>query len=397
MNLRTGISRFRLLSRAVVLRLAAFYSIILIISQYILHQPTLYIAGLMWVGGMIVAIISYRRSKRRKQGWEWAFPLKYQLVGIGCTLVLSMFSSKLSLTPWEAGSLYIAGVISLSSWLLRLNSEQVNREVFSESLQQGPLKGLVKVNRNWSIVILVVMLVFGAFTQLSQGFYWLWIQFVDWLNNILSNLNEPVTDNVIPEPEIMENPFMLDGETTTEAGSSIWMNILYWIVGILLVLIVVFALYKLVRFVFLKIGELLAKFGARAGLPRIQSDDHNTYMDKVEKIETIRHSRSFRRKKNPPPEDIHGKVRYYYQSMVRTAIKQGLVYSTSQTPNEVSLEIQEIQELQETPGAQVQKNKGAKLSPTVVQDVTSLYNEVRYGGKVIQERQLESVIDSLKK
>jgi hypothetical protein len=435
MNLSTITGRLRklsmlsMLSMLSFLELAAFYSIIVIISQVILMQPSLYIAGIMWFGGMsgiaisllvgltrrwlswlcilltggftfliaglfttqitawimwlVVMITSVRGHKLSNQDWKSSFPLKYQLIGIGCTLVLSMFASKLSLTGWETGILYMAGVISLCSWLLRLNSEQVEKETLRNNLQRGRLRGFAKVNRRWSIMMLVVMLIVGSFTQWSQGFYWLWIQFANWLNRILSNTSETQGD-INPPSDSMTNPFLMDGEVVKETKPSIWMDIMYWIVGVLVSLVVMYAFYKLLQLVYRKLGELVAKLGARDRLSHNQPVDNIPYMDQVEKIETKRRSRPFRRKKNPLPDDLRGRVRYYYQSMIRRAIEQGLTYSNSQTPNEVAIKIEG------------QKTLGVISSTSAVQEMTSLYNDVRYGDKIIEEHQLQHTVDRWK-
>jgi hypothetical protein len=433
MNLRTITGRLRKFSTLSIysfFELAAFYSIIVIISQIVLMQPSLYITGIMWLGGMIgisisllvgvtrrwlrwlcillaggfiflivglfttqitawimwlvVMITSVRVHKLSNQDWKSSFPLKYQLIGIGCTLVLSMFVSKLSLTAWETGTLYMAGVISLCSWLLRLNSEQVEKETLRNNLQRGPLRGFAKVNRRWSIIMLVVMLIVGSFTQWSQGFYWIWIQFTHWLNRILSNTSETQGDTS-PPSDITTNSFLMDGEVVKETKSSIWMDIMYWMVGVLVALVVIYAFYKLVQLVYRKLGELVAKLGVRGRVSRSQAVDNISYMDQVEKIKTKRRSHPFRRKKNPLPDDLRGRVRYYYQSMIRRAIDQGLTYYTSQTPNEIAFKIEG------------QNSLGVNSSPSVVQEMTSLYNDVRYGDKLIEEHRVQHTVDRWKK
>lgn len=421
---------FSSLSMAVFFELAALYAIILLISHNVLRQPSLYIAGMMLIGGMcgiiialllgttrrwrswlcilivgvlifaitgqfnigirgwilwfVVMLVALRGSRLTDQGWKATLSRKYQLAGIGCTLVLSMFSFKISLTALDEGSLYAAGVISICSWLIRLNSEQVQKETLSDSPhQQGALKGFVRVNRRWSIIVTIVMLIFGAFTQLSQGFYWLWNQFTSWLNGLMNNMNQ-TSNPITTQPEVIPDLFPVDGEPTQEAGSPLWVNMLYWIVGIVVALVVIYLSYRLVRFIVLQIRKLVANLGSGEGPTRTQLKDKMSYMDKIEKIETQRRSRPFIRKRNIVPDDAHGKVRYYYKSMIQREIQHGLVYTTSQTPNEIVFQLEGKKESESIP------------SGSVVKDMTSLYNDVRYGDKAIKEDQLHGLIGRLK-
>ncbi|AOZ92091.1 hypothetical protein [Paenibacillus crassostreae] len=427
MSMRSMLGNLGRISMTLLLEMLAFYAVILIISQVILDQSSLNIVGLMWIGGilgiaislllmksrrwvrwfcilltgvvilmisgngntsisgwiiwLLVMIASFRGSRLSTRNWRIAFPLQYQLIGIGCTLVLSMFSSKLNPAAIEAGVLYMAGVISLCSWLLRINAVQVGKETLNHSIQQGPLRGFARVNRKWSIITLAFILVFGAFTQLSQGFYWLWNHFTDWLNSILSRPTEPTNDNISTQPDIMPDLFLMDGDPVKETGPSIWMNMMYWIVGVIFALFVIYALYKLLRLIALKLEALFAKFGERVGSYQTQVSDNISFMDKVEKIENKRRLRPLWRKKSSPPEDIYGQVRYYYKSMVKNAIQQGFAYSNSYTPNEVADMIE------------TSKGKGVITNTSTVQEMTSLYNDVRYGNKRIDERRIQHTIE----
>lgn len=432
MNVKKGLAGLRTLSIALFFELATWYVIILLISLYLLRQPSLYIAGIMWIGGVCGMVISVLVGRKRRwmtwlcillvgglifatlgqfnigiRGWmTWfvvtatalrgsrlnelvwksSIALKHQLVGIGCTLILFVFSFKLSLTALDAGSLYVAGLISLCSWLLRLNSTQVQKETLSDiPHQQVALKGFVSVNRRWSIVVMGVMIAFGAFTQLSQGLYWLWIQFAKWLNVLLGHINQP-SDSVTSQQEIIPPElFPMDGEPTKDSGTSIWMEVIYWVIGLILAVVVMYLLYQFVRFISRQLGRLIAMLTSEESVPRNhQSKDTASYIDKIEKIETKRRPRPFRRKRDNLPEDIHGKVRYYYKRMVQRAIQQGLSYSTSQTPNEVAVHLEG------------QKSMGTIQSISAVQEMTSFYNDVRYGEKEVEEQQLQHTIDRLK-
>lgn len=431
MNVKKGLAGLRTLSIALFFELAAWYAFILLISLYLIRQPSLYIAGMMWVGGvsgMVIAVlvgrkrrwmtwlcillvggliyatlgqfnigirgwmtwvfvtaVALRGSRLNEYVWKSSIALKHQLVGIGCTLILFVFSFKLSLTALDAGSLYVAGLISLCSWLLRLNSTQVQKETLSDSPhQQVALKGFVSMNRRWSIVVMGVMITFGAFTQLSQGLYWLWNQFAKWLNGLINHINQPL-DSVTPPQEIIPPDLFPNGEPTKESGSSIWMEVIYWVLRLILAVVVMYLLYQLVRFISRQIGRLIAMLTSEESAPRNQqSKDTASYIDKIEKIETKRRPRPFRRKRDNLPEDIHGKVRYYYKRMVQRAIQQGLLYSTSQTPNEVAVHLEG------------QKSMGTMQSISAVQEMTSFYNDVRYGEKEVEEQQLQHTIDRLK-
>lgn len=432
MNVKKEIARLSTLSIALFFELAAWYALILLISHYLIRQPSLSIAGLMWIGGVcgivisvlvgrtrrwmtwvcillagglifatagqfnigirgwmawvVVTAVALRGSRLTEHVWQSSIALKHQLVGVGCTLVLSLFSFKLSLTAIDAGSLYVAGLISLCSWLLRLNSVQVQKETLSDSPhKQAALKGFVSVNRRWSILIMGVMLAFGSFTQLRQGLYWLWNHFAKWLNGLIDNINQP-SDSVTPQQEIIPpDLFPMDGEPIKESGSSIWMEVVYWIVGLIIAVLVMYLLYQFVRFISRQIGRFIAMLTSEESLPHNhQSKDKTSYIDKIEKIETKRRSRPFRRKRSNFPEDNHGKVRYYYKSMIQRAIQQGLVYSTSQTPNEIAVQLEG------------QKSSEMVHSITAAQEMTSLYNEVRYGDKEIEEHQLQRTVERLK-
>lgn len=432
MNGKKGLAGLRTLSIALFFELAAWYAVILLISLYLIRQPALYIAGIMWVGGvcgmvisvlvgrkhrwmtwlcillvgglifatlgqfnigirgwmtwLVVTAIALRGIRLNEHVWKSSIALKHQLVGIGCILILFVFSFKLSLTALDAGSLYVAGLISLCSWLLRLNSTQVQKETLSDiPHQQVALKGFVSVNRRWSIVVMGVMIAFGAFTQLSQGLYWLWNQFAKWLNGLINHINQP-SDSVTPQQEIIPPElFPMDGEPTKESGSSIWMEVIYWVLGLILAVVVMYLLYQLVRIISRQLGRLIAMLTSEVSVPRNQqSKDTASYIDKIEKIETKRRPRPFRRKRDNLPEDIHGKVRYYYKRMIQRAIQQGLSYSTSQTPNEVAVQLEG------------QKSMGTIQSISAVQEMTSFYNDVRYGEKEVGEQQLQHTIDRLK-
>ncbi|OAB48283.1 DUF4129 domain-containing protein [Paenibacillus antarcticus] len=431
MNIGKRITVFSTLPMTVFFEIAAYYAIIVVISHYVLLSSSLYIAGMMWIAGTCGIVISLLLSKRQRwmnwvcillagglifavtgqfnsgirgwilcvvligvafrgnslteQGWKVTFSPIYQLQGIGCTLVLSIFSNNLSLTAIDAGSLYMAGLISLCSWILRLNSEQVRRETLSNhSTQLGAFRGFVRVNRGWSMLVIFCMVIFGAFTQLSQGLYWLWNQFAHWLSRIIDMMNQrPKPIN--PEPAPIPEAFPIEQGTPKEAGSSLWMDLLYWTAKVIIALVVIYILFRIVRFITVKIGQFIANLYSRGvGSPTQHLTDNITYRDKVEKIEKNRRSFSFRRKRNLLPDNPHGKVRYYYKRMVQRAIREGLVYSTSQTPNEIAFLLEG------------NKKGESTLSASDVNNITSLYNDVRYGNKAMEDHQWKAAIDHLK-
>jgi len=430
MNIGNRITAFSMLSMTVFFELAAYFAIIVVISHYVLLSSSLYIAGMMWIagtcgivislllrtrqrwmnwicillaGGLIFAVtgqfnagirgwvlcmvligVAFRGNRLTEQGWKVTFSPMYQLQGIGCTLVLSIFSYNLTLTAIDAGSLYVAGLISLCSWILRLNSQQVRRETLSHhSNQQGAFRGFVRVNRGWSILVILGIVIFGAFTQLSQGLYWLWNQIAHWLSGIIDNMNQrskPIT----PEPAPIPAPFPIEEGLAKEAGSSIWMDLLYWTVKVIIALVVIYILFRIVRFITVKMGQFIAKLYSKGGDSRALLKDNITYRDKVEEIEKSRRSFSFRRKRDILPDNPHGKVRYYYKRMVQRAIREGLVYSSSQTPNEIAFLLEG------------NKNGESALTASDVNNITSLYNDVRYGNKEIEDHQWKGAIDHSK-
>ncbi|MEC0092847.1 DUF4129 domain-containing protein [Paenibacillus macquariensis] len=430
MNIGKRITAFSTLSMTVFFELAAYYAIIVVISHYVLLSSSLYIASMMWIAGacgiliplllrtrqrwmnwvcillaggvifagtgqfntgirgwvlcVVLIGVAFRGNRLTEQGWKVTFTPMYQLQGIGCTLVLSIFSYNLSLTAIDAGSLYVAGLISLCSWILQLNSQQVRRETLSNhSTQQGAFRGFVRVNRGWSILVILGMVIFGAFTQLSQGLYWLWNQFAHWLSRIIDMMNQrskPINPESAPIPEL----FPIEEGAAKEAGPTIWMDLIYWTVKVIIALVVLYILFRIVRFITVKIGQFIAKLYSKRGDSRTQVKDIFTYRDKIEKIEKNRRSFSFRRKRNILPDNPHGKVRYYYKSMVQRAIREGLEYSTSQTPNEIAFLLEG------------NKNGESVLSTSAVNNITSLYNDVRYGNKTIEDHQWKGAIDHLK-
>ncbi|MGF7046697.1 hypothetical protein J2T13_001195 [Paenibacillus sp. DS2015] len=397
-----------------LLELAVVYPLLLLLSIYVKDMNAGVVAGLMWLGSMM-GKICFQWVKKRGTSWlssiaiclavfiaigglksDWSswivitlvvisslrgssvktwierLPVNVQLVSLFMAVVISLFAGS-SLSDGMKVELYIATLLILCSYLLNLQSRQLQTAAISDIWVSAALRPLRMINRIWMWIIILVLFIVALYNQLAEGLYWLFRSVVQWL---LGWLKSGEATNVDPPQQgPIELPPMLSEETSRGGGE--WLNVLIQIVAIVAIAI---AAYFIGRFVWKIIRKWMGRLEHLWGVASsVMKEEAPSYVDQAEKVVIPTRRRTIFRQKDTLPDNASDQIRYYYRNMIRRAVKSGLSFSTSQTPNEVANQL----------GTDLKKESFA-------QEVTSLYNDVRYGSKKVEESEMTHIHDQWK-
>lgn len=399
--------------------IAAFYSIWLLLGIYVVHiDPSLVAVGLwlasiiggaltLWVGdkhrkllkitvtaggmlliimalymqqelavgilGLLLATAAYRGILLTTGSWSDRFSLKVHLIGVGLTLALSIFSYKLPGISSAIHGLYLAGLAALGIWLLRRNAEHIKKASLIEDNLPAHLKGVVAVNRFWSFVIIIGIIAIGASTFLGEALAWLWKGFTAWLREAFSS--DVQEDKISPTPVEMPQqqfPFLDEGPVQA-SESGIWMQVIQFAVGALVLLGLLYLGYRLLHFAAQGLRKLLRSLN-RPDREQIVKKDYVSYIDEVRRIPRSKRKRKRKLVNDERPQETAGLIRYYYRQILRRATRHGFRFYPSDTPNEV--------------GSALEEHILSPQSQQLSEEMITLYNKSRYGQQEIKEQQI---------
>lgn len=407
------------LAMAAGTEIASFYSIWLLLGIYVMHMDPLLLAGGLWAAslaggtlalwvsdkhrrllkitvaaggvllvigmlytrqelatgvlGALLAAAAYRGILLTSGSWTDRFPLRAHLTGVGLTLALFIISYKLPDILTAIHGLYLAGLAALAVWLLRRNAQHIrNASLIDENLPIH-LKGIVAVNRFWSLVIIIGIIAIGATTFLGEALAWLWTAFTAWLRDALSSDGQE--DQIAPTPiEMPQQQFpLLDKGPAQASEAGIWMQILQFVVGAIVLVGLLYLVYRFLRFAVQGLQKLL-RYLSRPGTERIVKKEYGSYIDEVRRIPKSKRKRKLKLAGEVRPQETAGLIRYYYRQMLRQASRHGFRYRSSDTPNEV--------------GSALEEHAKSPESQQLSNEMIALYNLSRYGEQEIKGEQV---------
>jgi hypothetical protein len=400
-----------------LLEIAAVYPLLLLLSIYVMDINALVIAGFMWLSSMIgrvcfqwvkkrgvswlcsiaiclvffvtvegwtsgwsqwiviiLVLVSSLRGSSLKN-WDERFPIRVQFVALLITIVIALFAGS-ALSIVMKGGLYIAALLILYSYLVSLQSRQLQTAAMGDSWASVALRPFRVINRIWMFIIILPIIMIALYSEFAGGIYWLFRSAVQWVLGWLASSQE--SNNITPPEE--QNPLdlslLLTDYSPSEGGE--WVNVLIQAFVVILIAIAAYYIGKIaLRGIRRWMNRLEHLWGIASSVMR---EEAPPYVDQAEQLEIPTRPRFMFRQRDIFPTNGRDQIRYYYRNMIRKAIKNGLSYSTSQTPNEVA------SQLGTTPN-----------SGSLAQEVISIYNDVRYGNKTIDESQLQHIHDHWKK
>ncbi|AJS59700.1 DUF4129 domain-containing protein [Paenibacillus sp. IHBB 10380] len=400
-----------------LLEIAAVYPLLLLLSIYVMDINAMVAAALMWLGS-IIGRICFQSVKQRGASWlcsiavclvffiavegwtsawsEWIviilvlisslrgsslkdwnerFPIRAQLMALLITIVISLFAATVLSIVMKAG-LYISALLILCSYLVSLQSRQLQTAAIGDSWASVALRPLRVINHIWMFIIILSIILIASYSELAGGIYWLFRSAVQWLFGWLASSQESNNITASEEQNPLDLSLLLTDYSPSDGGE--WVNV---IIQIFVVILIVITAYYIGRIALRGIRRWMSRIERLWGIASsVMREQAPPYVDQAEQLEIPTRPRFMFRQRDILPVNGRDQIRYYYRNVIRKAIKNGLSYSTSQTPNEVASQL-----------------GTTRTSGSLAQEVISLYNDVRYGNKTIDESQLRHIHDHWKK
>ncbi|GAB6991127.1 hypothetical protein [Paenibacillus pini] len=395
-----------------LLEVAAVYPFVLLLSLYVLHTQPLILLVLLWIYHICGTLIGIRQVRGdrtriaavsliilaiilpavlfgfqilsiffvvlllavaargllagRKQLWQlisWPLPM----ISMGAALVLYIAASKVgALHPYRF-TLYGFSMITLFTFLLRLNSGHVRNASYQEQTDRMLLGRILFANRWMTWLVILVIALLSTWSKLGVVL----VALRGLILRILQYMGGQF--DAVPKAAPEQSDMLDWGDMGQDAGQPLWLRIitdaLAGIVILAVAVIIVILLYKLIRrWLPSRLQQWIQRISQRIGLLRsIRQNSDNMESDLfVDEIERISPKPRKSRIKRREPEYNGNDPRRAYESMIRRAIQRGYAYRASRTPAENGARL-------------VTGESYTELSPEKVERLIKNYNDARYG------------------
>jgi cell division protein FtsL len=332
--------------------------------------------------GLLGAFISTNGMRAATKGWYVAFPNTLMFVSVILYVILTIVAHlREQLEPYFT-FLTICGIVALVLLLYIINERLLTYETHSGgAIQSTTTKVFKRQNRFMLSIVAVLLLIAGLFRQLQSSieafFHAVMNRIMDWMNRSEEPVQEPPADTPPPEQSILPPV-----EANHPPQWLIWLEHLAKYIGITLLII---GIAVLLFFVGRKLYQLLNKALGRIWERASESKESaEGYTDEVESlVSQSKWSDRFHKpgkKKEARWEELRttgDKVRYLYRWFVAGATGKGYSFKPHFTVKETASDIL------------AWRNKPQTNAD--VEQLTRLYDEVRYGGQEPNEELVQSL------
>lgn len=330
----------------------------------------------------VLFIASYRGSRMEQVDWNKMFPGTHFLVGLILYGVSSFVLSYMDSFQDGVALLTWTGAAALITTLLIVNRQSVLEETLPGNDQPILERRVLRYNR-WFVIVLLLLIGIVAFLpQLQQWISDLARGITSWIIGIMGTGTEQVPESP-SEPEPPPEIPLFDEELKP---ASPWIKtmekILLYVVFAGIGIGIIYALFRLGKV----LPQLYRRFTAWMNRLMNRQVAHSSlgYEDEVEKIEHDPASKRLRRllsgmrisakfRSGDGPQQLNEKIRHMYRMILSRSIREGYHWKASLTPRETKSELMEWDGLSD------------RIPPTLIE----LYEEARYGNRAITQEELE--------
>ncbi|WP_282935250.1 hypothetical protein [Paenibacillus sp. RC67] len=336
-------------------------------------------------------IVVYRGIRLVWIPWDVFFPVNFYVFGMIIYFVSSVFLHFVdSFQPYMTLLLW-GGLAALVVTLLMSNESNMKQETLSGDKEPVIAAEMMWKNRLLVVLLLVIILLVVLFRKLGEAVLWGIHQLIQWLQALFSGPSSPPAAEPAKSPQ--PPPMNLSGNEEP-ALWLVWLEkILYFVVGGLLVLGCLLAIYFILR----RIPRLAKRLFAWLA-SKLHSEDKQKgkigYEDDVESLmdwESLNErlfskwkrlfNRSGHREKWEDLQDNKQRIRFLYRRWLRQSMQRGYMFKSFLTPKETGLEVQQWDDKKQPP----------------VDTFLSLYEQVRYGDKGIEDHDLHAAKERMDK
>ncbi|MGO4106075.1 DUF4129 domain-containing protein [Paenibacillus sp. YAF4_2] len=331
--------------------------------------------------GLLGAFISTNGMRAATKGWYAAFPNTLMFVSVILYVILTIAAHlREQFEPYFI-FLTICGIAALVLLLYIINERLLTYETHSGgAIQSATTKVFKRQNRFMLSIVAVLLLIAGLFRQLQSSieafFHAVMNRIMGWMNRSKDPVQEqpadtPPEQSGLPPVEANHPPHWL-----------VWLEHLAKYIGITLLIIgIVVLLYFIGRKLYQLLNKALGRIWERAS---DRKDSAEGYTDEVESlVSQSKWSDRFLKpgkKKEARWEELRttgDKVRYLYRWFVAGATGKGYSFKPHFTVKET--------------GSDILAWRNKPQTNADVEQLTRLYDEVRYGGQEPNEELVQSL------
>lgn len=323
----------------------------------------------------LLALIVNRSAWTARGAWNSAFPVGFQLLGVGTYILFPIFAQIDPGTRDDAGYVFVLGFAAVAALYYRLNQYQLSKANLTK--HAGGVPAIVKWrNRLMLAGFLVLIFLISQMNALRAWFSGLRDRFIDWMNGLLQREEQapPPVEPPRQDPALD----MIGGMEQEEPMSPFWQAVQDFVIHAVAIIFLLVIAALLVYLIVSKWLPMLRHYISGLNKDRDAAGD---YVDETEKLEIPNWGQTFfkavgrlRGRQNEAPENDREYVRWRYKKMLQTAVKDGYAHEASRTPLESETELERI-----------------KWSKQPVSQLTRLYNQARYGEKAISAEQRQEL------
>ena len=342
------------------------------------------------VAAAVGLVVVYRGIRLVWVPWSVFFPVNFYVFGMIVYFIASIvlhfvesFQPYITLLMW-------AGLAALVVTLLMSNENNMKQETLSGDKEPVIASDMMWKNRLLVVLLLIVIVLVVTIRKLGEAVLGGFRQLIQWLIALFSSPPPPVVTEPAKSPP--PKPMVLPGNEEP-AWWLVWLEmIMYFIVGGLIVLGCLLAIYlilrrlpRLMQRIVSWLARMLQTENKQKGKIGYE-DDIESLMDweawnatLVSKWKQLFHRTG--REKWEDLQDNQQRVRFLYRSWLRQSMRRGYVYKSFLTPKETGEEVQHWNSSKE-PSAD---------------SLLSLYEQVRYGDKPIEDPDLQKIKQGIEK
>ncbi|GAE04953.1 DUF4129 domain-containing protein [Paenibacillus sp. JCM 10914] len=336
----------------------------------------------------LLFMTTYRGSRMGQVSWHMMFPGTSYLVGL---IVYGVSSFILHfMESFDTGSAVLAwmGGAALIITLLMTNHQRVLNETLPGDKQPVLERRVLRYNRSFILVLLVLIAIVAFLPQLQQWFSELARGIAAWLAGLFGpGAEQPPETPSMPEA-VPEMPLMEEEPSGPSPFMKMMEQILMYAVFAILGAGVLFLLYKILR-VLPKLTSRLSEWMNRM-MNRQGEVTALGYEDEVERIDHEPASHRFRRfiasmkrsggASNEDQASPNQAVRATYRNILSRSIRKGYLWRSALTPRETERDLKSWD----------------NHTDTIPESLIELYEEARYGSRRITKEEWEQVQHKLR-
>ncbi len=345
-------------------------------------------AGIFAVGlSLILGCVFVKRGMMfAEKPWHNVFPSSLFIVGFLFYFVAYFVYKYNDLTEPYSALISWLGLVSIIAAVFILNFRTLQTETLSGNKQAAVAANIVRQNRAMLLVLLAIIIIIAAFRQIKDWLYAMMISILKWIFSLFSGEPSEAPVEINPTPAPAEQMPMPAGKDPFPLFV-ILEKIAYYVMVILLIAASLYGIYRLIRqmgkwLIQLKQWLLQSKAGRNENMKITGYVDERTSIwraksRKTSFLERLQEWVAGIFEKEPRWEDLKDnkeRVRYLYRHYLLRSMGSGYLFKNFLTPNETTIDIEQWDQSKPAP-----------------KDLTTLYNQARYGNTEIADRDVDKL------